>query len=399
MEKKALVYFQSGGPTTVINCSFYGVVKEALKHEEIGDIFGSLHGVEGLINDDLVDLRQEDPAQLELLKQTPGAALGSTRHMLPKMQDPDFQKILCTIEKHHIGYILVNGGNDSMDTCYKLSRFFEMMHSPIRVIGIPKTVDNDLALTDHSLGYASAAKHIINFVKMAVIDNQAYRKGKVVLIEIMGRNAGWLTGSVDVLPEGERPDLIYIPEMKWDEEAFLADVKRVYEKKGNVVVALSEGLPVQHHNHGIVDSFGHQQLEGTSEVLSESIAERLGYGTRIMELSLPQRADPVFASDSEKKEAISVSEYAVKAALDGKSGYMVCIRRDSNNPYKSSFFLGDVSKVANQEKKVPAEWLVDSTRLSEEFRQYVRPLIAGESRIEWGDGVFRSAHLKLVRVK
>src|SRR5574344_1234191 len=190
MEKKALVYFQSGGPTTVINCSFYGVLKEALKHEEIGDILGSRYGVEGLIDDNLVDLRKEDPEQIELLKQTPGAALGSTRHKLPKFEDPDFTKILATIKKHNIGYILVNGGNDSMDTCYKLARFFEVTQCDIRVIGIPKTVDNDLALTDHSLGFASAAKHIVNFTKMAVIDNQAYKKGKVVLVEIMGRNAG-----------------------------------------------------------------------------------------------------------------------------------------------------------------------------------------------------------------
>ena len=399
MEKKALVYFQSGGPTAVINCSFYGVLKEALKHEEIGDILGSLRGVEGLINDELVDLRKEDLDEIELLKQTPGAALGSTRHMLPAFEDPDFEKILATIQKHHVGYILVNGGNDSMDTCNKLARFFELTKCPIRVIGIPKTIDNDLALTDHSLGFASAAKHIVNFVKMAVIDNQVYRKGKVGLVEIMGRNAGWLTASTDVLPEGERPDLIYLPEMKWDEEAFLADVKRVYEKKGNVVVALSEGLPVQHHNHGVVDSFGHAQLEGISEVLAQSISEHLGYGSRIMELSLPQRADPVFASESEKKEAIACSEFAVKSVLAGKSGFMVCIRRDSNNPYKSSFFLGDLNLVANQEKKVPTEWIIDSTRLSEEFRQYIRPLIAGESRIEWGDGVFRSCHLKLIRVK
>jgi len=399
MEKKALVYFQSGGPTTVINCSFYGVLKEALKHEEIGDILGSRYGVEGLIDDNLVDLRKEDPEQIELLKQTPGAALGSTRHKLPKFEDPDFTKILATIKKHNIGYILVNGGNDSMDTCNKLARFFKMTSCDIRVLGIPKTVDNDLAITDHSLGFASAAKHIVNFVKMAVIDNQSYKKGKVVLCEIMGRNAGWLTASTDVLPEGERPDLIYIPEMKWDEQAFLADVKRVYEKKGNALVALSEGLPVQHHNHGVVDSFGHASLEGISEVLAESISETLGYGTRIMELSLPQRADPVFASEVEKKEAISLSEFAVKEILAGKTGYMVCIRRESNKPYKSSFFLGDVSLIANQEKKVPAEWIVDSSRLSDEFREYVTPLIAGEAKIEYEDGTFKSAHLRLEKAK
>ncbi|MCI1245133.1 MAG: diphosphate--fructose-6-phosphate 1-phosphotransferase [Bacilli bacterium] len=398
MEKKALVYFQSGGPTTVINCSFYGVIKEALRHEELGGIYGALHGVEGLIGDDLVDLRQEDPHEIELLKQTPGAALGSTRHILPKFGDPDFDKILATIKRRNIGYILVNGGNDSMDTCYKLSRFFAMTNCDIRVIGIPKTVDNDLVLTDHSLGFASAAKHIINFTKMAVIDNQAYKKGKVLLIEIMGRNAGWLTASVDVLPEGERPDLIYIPEMKWDEGKFLQDVQRIYERKGNVVVALSEGLPVTRRNGADIDSFGHVQLEGVSVSLSQSIKKNLGYGTRVMELSLPQRADPVLASESEKKEAVAVSEFAVKAVLAGKTGYMVCIRRESNNPYKSSFFLGDVGLVANQEKKVPLEWVIDSTRLSEGFRQYILPLIAGESRIEWGDGVFQSAHLRLTKV-
>src|SRR5574344_2311551 len=230
MEKKALVYFQSGGPTTVINCSFYGVLKEALKHEEIGDILGSRYGVEGLIDDNLVDLRKEDPEQIELLKQTPGAALGATRHKLPKFEDPDFTKILATSKTHNIGYILINGGNDSMDTCYRLSRFFKDKGRDIKVIGINKTVDNDLMVTDHSLGYPSAAKHIINAVGMVTADAKSYTRSKVVLIEIMGRETGWLTAAVDLLPEDRRPDLIYIPEMKWDEDQFIKDVQSIYAK-------------------------------------------------------------------------------------------------------------------------------------------------------------------------
>lgn len=399
MEKKSLVYFQSGGPTPVINCSFYGVVAEALKHEEIDGIYGSLYGVEGLIDDNLVDLRKEDLEDIELLKQTPGAALGSTRKKLPGDSDPCFDKVIATIIRHNIGYILVNGGNDSMDTCSRLSRFFEAKKMDIKVIGIPKTIDNDLEVTDHSVGYPSAARHVINFMKMAVVDASAYKKGKVVLVEIMGRNAGWLTASVDILPEGERPDLIYLPEMVFDEEIFLKEVRAVYERKGYCVCALSEGLALPHMNAGGTDAFGHASLEGVSLHLADDISSRLSLGTRVMELSLPQRADPILSSEVDKDEAIGCGKYAVKNILEGETGKMVCIKRISSKPYVTEFILAPVEDIANKEKRVPSSWLCDSTRLSEKFREYLRPLVQCETHIVYQDGVFETAHLKLQKVR
>jgi ATP-dependent phosphofructokinase / diphosphate-dependent phosphofructokinase len=400
MDKKSLVYFQSGGPSPVINCSLYGVLAEALKHNDIIDgIYGSRYGVEGLIDDNLVDLRQEDLEDIELLKQTPGSALGSTRKKLPSDDDPLFNQVIKTIVKHNIGYILVNGGNDSMDTCFRLSRFFALKKMDIKVIGVPKTIDNDLEVTDHSIGFPSAARHVINFMKMAVVDAGVYKKGKVVLVEIMGRNAGWLTASVDILPEGERPDLIYVPEAKWDEEKFLKQLKGIYDKKGFAVCALSEGIAVEHHNHGVVDSFGHQNLEGVCLTLAQSIQEKLGFGTRVMELSLPQRADTILASDVDKQEAIAAGKKAVLAALAGETGKMVCLRRLSSKPYIIDYILAPVEEIANKEKKIPTSWCVDATRFSEEFRDYVRPLVQSETHIDYEDGVFMTAHLKLAKVQ
>lgn len=400
MEKKALAYFQSGGPTAVINSSLYGVIAEAFKHEEIGGVYGSIHGVEGLIDDCLVDLRKEDLEQIELLKQTPGAALGSTRKKLPAVSDPLFGKIIETIKKRNIGYLLVNGGNDTMDTCYRLHSFFQSEAMDVSVIGIPKTIDNDLVMTDHCPGYASAARHVMNFVKMAVVDGAAYPKGKVVLVEIMGRNAGWLTASSDLLKEDERPDLIYLPESDFSLEGFLNDVKRVYEKKGYAVVALSEGLDLPRKNAGGTDSFGHSSLEGVSIHLAEEIKGRLGIGVRTMELSLPQRADPILASKTDIEEAIVLGKEAVKALLKGESGKMVALRRLSSDPYRTEFFLAPVEEVANKEKFFPKEWILSSERMADAFRDYLRPLVKTSTHVRYDEaGVFLTARLRLERVK
>lgn len=400
MKKRSLVYFQSGGPTTVINSSFYGVIAESLKHnDQIEGIYGSLNGVEGLINDDLVDLRKEDLEQIELLKQTPGAALGSSRKKLPGVDDPLFDNIIKTIEKHNIGYVLVNGGNDSMDTCFRLHSFFTEKGMDIKVIGVPKTIDNDLVVTDHCLGYPSAARHVINFMKMTVIDAKSYKKGKVVLVEIMGRNAGWLTASVDLLPEGERPDLIYLPESPFVEEEFIDNVDRIYKEKGYCVVALSEGLPLKRVNCGVVDSFGHMALEGVGQGLSELITEKLGYGTRVMDLSLAQRADPILASELDRNEAIQVGKYAVRQILSGQSGKMVCIRRLVSDAYEADYFLAPVEDIANRERTFPKEWIVDEKGLSAGFKDYLKPLMDRGAHVSYEDGVFRSAHLKLEKVK
>lgn len=375
MAKKSLVYFQSGGPTTVINSSLLGVVNEAKRHNEIDGIFGSMYGVEGLIEDNLIDLRAEDESDLELLKHTPGAILGSTRRKMPGIEDPLFDKIIWTIQKHNIGYILVNGGNDSMDTCHRLSQFFNAKKMAVQVIGIPKTIDNDLKLTDHALGYPSAAKHIINFVSMIVQDAKTYRKGKIILIEIMGRDTGWLTASVDLLPEDRRPDFLYLPEMPWDEAKFLKEVKNTYETQGYIVCAVSEGVPVQHINENIVDSFGHKALEGCCVSVASLIKEKLGYSSRVVELSISQRADPLLASEVDIEEAIGAGNFAVQSLLNGEKDKMVCLRRVSSCPYEASYVLGNVGEVANKIKYVPAEFLQSDRRMSDAFRDYLRPLL------------------------
>jgi 6-phosphofructokinase 1 len=398
--KKSLVYFQSGGPTAVINSSLFGVVTEAKKHaKELSGIYGSMHGVEGLIKDEIIDLGLEDSKEIALLKQTPGAALGSTRTRLPAEGDPLFQKIVATIRRHNIGYILVNGGNDSMDTCARLARFFDASDTNVKVLGIPKTIDNDLLITDHSIGYPSAAKHVMNSLKMAVLDAKAYRKGKVLLVEIMGRDTGWLTAAGDLLPEGERPDLIYLPEMGFSLDQFLGEVKATYDRQGYCVAALSEGLPMAHINEGRVDSFGHQSLEGVCLALAGCISSRLGIGTRTFELSLPQRADPIFVSAVDRSEAIRIGAFAVKKLLEGETGQMVCIRRLSSSPYRAEFVLAPAEIIANKVKKIPADWLYDTRRLSDSFRQYLTPLVQGEVKVRCENGVFKTAHLRLIPVK
>jgi len=393
--KKSLVYFQSGGPTAVINCSLYGVIKEAKRHSEIENIFGARYGVEGLIDDNLVDLRKQDSEQVELLKQTPGAILGSTRKKLPADDDPLFSKIIETIQKHNIGYILVNGGNDSMDTCLRLSRFFEEKKMDVKVIGIPKTIDNDLEVTDHSLGYPSAALHIINTTKMIVEDAKAYKKGKVVLVEIMGRDTGWLTASVDLLPEDCRPDLIYVPEAKWDEDQFLKDVKETYDKKGYAVCAVSEGMPVQHENAIETDAFGHKSMDGCCVTLAELVKNKLGIGSRSIELSIPERADPLFTTEVDQKEAIVCGAFAVKQALRGKTGQMVCLRRSGSVPYHSVCMLTPVEQIADKTKLLPEKFLFDVKHMSPAFRAYLEPLlmVTKHRHIYEKNGIYRSAKI------
>lgn len=394
LKTKTLAYFQSGGPTAVINSSLLGVITEAKKHQEIGDIIGAKYGVEGLIDNDFVDLRKVDDDELQLLKQTPGAALGSSRHKVSE-EKGDYKAIIKTIEARNIGYLLVNGGNDSMDTCFKLAELSRKHGNEIKVIGIPKTIDNDLALTDHSIGFPSAARHVMNMVKMVVLDAAAYKEGKVVIVEIMGRNAGWLTASTDLLGEKERPDLIYLPESDFDEVAFLNEVKEVYEKKRYCVVALSEGIPVRHEFLTKKDPFGHVSLEGVSSSLAKLIKEKLGIGVRSMELSTPERADPAFVSRIDQEEAFAAGATAVLEALKGESEKMISIRRNSNEPYSSSFELVNLDKVANAVKLFPKEWITSPKGFSQEFKDYLKPLCSDGIEVTLDpNGVIASCHLK-----
>ena len=400
---KNMVYIQSGGPTSVINTSLYGAIKEAKRHPDlIGHIYGSQHGVEGLIDDDLIDLGLEDDEQIELLLQTPGSILGTTRRKLPKdIHTPEYAKIIETLKKYDIGYVFINGGNDSMDTCNKIAKLVkEMGIKDIKVIGVPKTIDNDLACTDHSLGFPSAAKFVMNSVNAFAMDANCFKKGKVHIVEIMGRDAGWLTASVDLLPEQTRPQLIYLPEMKFDLEQFLVDVEKIYKEKGYALVAISEGLQFERDMTNVrVDGFGHAQLGGAAAELCRIVENRLNVGTRAVEFSIIQRAFPQYVSLVDRKEAIKTGEKAVQAALKGRTGKMVIFERVSQNPYKIKFKLAPLSKVANAVSHVKPEMIIDNTRMSESFREYLRPLVQGEVKLIYKDGIAPVTNFKRIKVK
>ncbi len=398
---KNMVYIQSGGPTSVINSSLYGAIREAQKHhDEIGHIYGSIHGVEGLIYDDLIDIEQEDDEQIELLLQTPGSILGTTRRKLPKdIHDETYMKIINNLKKHNIGYVFVNGGNDTMDTCYKLSLLAKELKLDVRVIGVPKTIDNDLACTDHSLGFPSAAKYVINTINQFAKDAQCFKVGKIHVVEIMGRNAGWLTAAPDLLPEDTRPDLFYFPEFDFDTQEFLKDVKELHNRKGYGIIAISEGLNIKRDtSNARVDGFGHAQLGGAAAYLCDVIETNLDLPTRAIEFSILQRACASYISKTDRDEAVKTGEIAVKAALDGHTGEMVIFKRKSDEPYELEFDLYDLAHIANAESKIPTSMFQDKTRMSEEFRKYLRPLVQGEVQLAYENGIAKVSNFRKVHV-
>lgn len=400
MDKKAMVYIQSGGPTSVINSSLYGAIREAEKHPEISHIYGSLNGIDGLLNDNVIDLGQEDRENIELLVQTPGAALGTTRHKLPKdLHAEEYQKILDTLEKHNIGYVFVNGGNDSMDTCHKLSLLAKERKLDIKVIGVPKTVDNDLAETDHSNGFGSAAKYVVNTVREIIADAVSYKSYKAYIIEVMGRNAGWLTAAVDVLPENARPDLIYLPENKFDANAFVDKVAKIYKEKGICVAVVSEGIEFERDDANVkVDSFGHKQLGGAASDLARMVNSKYGISMRAIELSLPQRTFAPLTSKVDSDEAIACGAMAVRKACEGMTAQMIAIKRVSSKPYKAELVPVDISKIANVERKIPTSMMKDDTRMDQSFRDYCLPLIEGEIPVKFENGIIKTCVLKKVRI-
>ncbi|MDD7043284.1 MAG: diphosphate--fructose-6-phosphate 1-phosphotransferase [Mollicutes bacterium] len=376
MQNKAILYFQSGGPTPVINTSFYGVIREYQKHKDVfSHLYAAHYGVEGLIEGDLFDIDKEEDSQIELLKQTPGQILGSSRKKLPSFDDPLFQKILNTIEKYNIGYILTNGGNDSMDTCKRLHDYFAKQKIDVKVLGIPKTVDNDLMITDHSLGYPSAARHIMDSATMAKLDLMNYRKGKVLIMEIMGRDSGWLTASTALLPKDVRPDYIYLPEMEWDEEEFLKEIEKIYKKQHYVLIALSEGAPLKANNSIQMDSFGHVSYDGSAYTAAKLISDKLSLSTRVICDSTLQRSDATKITKVDSFEAIEASSFAVLSLLKGESGKMVAIHRLSSSPYQSEPILVSLEEVANYAKKIPASYLKNHQEMSDEFVTYLSPLV------------------------
>lgn len=407
--KGACMFGQSGGPTSVINSSAAGVIIEALKQENITAVYGAEHGIVGILNEKFFDMSKEDPKELELLKYTPSSALGSARYKLKDadVDDTDYKRILEVFKKYNIRYFFYNGGNDSMDTCNKISKYLQSVGYDCNVIGVPKTIDNDLFGTDHCPGYASAAKYIATTIMECNLDAKVYNFGQVCIMEIMGRNAGWLTAAASLAnSKGLGADLIYLPELPFDVEKFVEQVKDVCAKNDNkCIVCVSEGLKDANGNYVAEcavsknDTFGHAQLGGLAQVLANIIKERLGIKVRPIELSLMQRCGAHLASKTDVEEAFNAGAFAVKSAVDGETDKMVIFERheDENGNYVCKNVLMPLELAANTEKKVPLEWITnDGTGISDEFVKYALPLIQGDAKAPLEDGLPRFAKLKKV---
>lgn len=406
--KKNAVVGQSGGPTAVINASLYGTVYEALNREdEIGTVYGMINGIEGFLNDQVMDMAPlEESKELELIRTTPGSYLGSCRYKLPEdLNDPVYPQLFARFEAYNIGYFFYIGGNDSMDTVSKLSRYAEKISSDIRVIGIPKTIDNDLVETDHTPGFGSAAKYVASTVREIAVDASVYdNKKSVTIVEIMGRHAGWLTAASALARkfEHDNPVLIYLPETDFDQDAFIEKVRTSLETTPNLVVCISEGI---HDNTGTficeysndvgTDTFGHKMLTGSGKYLENLVKERLGVKVRSVELNVCQRCSSSMLSKTDQKEAIASGAYGVKAALNRASGKMVAFERLDGDDYQIDYVLKDVNVICNQEKCVPATWITaDGSDVTEDFIRYARPLIQGEVTVPTEDGVPKFAYRK-----
>ncbi len=409
--KGNVIVGQSGGPTAVINSSLAGVYKTAIDRGA-RKVYGMLHGVQGLLEERVVDLSQHITSDLDidLLKRTPSSFLGSCRYKLPEIKDGTelYDKIFKILEKLEIEYFFYIGGNDSMDTIKKLSDYALLNGSQIRFMGVPKTIDNDLAVTDHTPGFGSAAKYIASITKEVIRDGLVYDQENVTLLEIMGRNAGWLTGAaaLAVGEDCEGPDMLFLPEITFDVEHFMKKVTDLQKEKKSVVVAISEGVKIADgryvceltDNIDYVDAFGHKQLTGTSRYLAGRISKEMGCKTRAIEFNSLQRCASHIVGRVDITEAFQVGGAAVKAAFEGETGKMIILKRVSDDPYICVTDIYDVHKIANVEKKVPREWINEAgDYVTQDFVNYVRPLIQAELTPIMVDGLPR--HLRLEDAK
>ncbi len=403
-----VVFGQSGGPTSVINASAAGVMIEALRQKDvIGRVFGAANGIVGILNEKLYDIGQEDPKELELLKYTPSSELGSCRYKLKdaSVDDTDYKRILEVFKKYDVRYFFYNGGNDSMDTCNKISKYLQSVGYECRVIGVPKTIDNDLFGTDHCPGFASAAKYIATSCMEIYNDAKVYDTRMICVIETMGRHAGWLAASAALASyKGKGPDFIYLPEVEFDLDQMVADVRKVYETTGQVIIVVSEGV---HTKDGkfipelvgevAVDAFGHKQLGGTASVLADYLKKTFGAKVRGIEFSLMQRCAAHIASKTDYEEAFLAGQTAVQKAIDGYSDYMVGFERAPGDAYECLIKMIPLSEVANAENTVPREWInKEGNNVNEHFIHYALPLIQGETELPREEGLPRFARLRKI---
>ena len=406
----ACIFGQSGGPTAVINASAYGVIRAALDAEEITRVYGAANGIKGVLDDRLFVMDEEDPEELKLLLHTPSSALGSCRYKMaaPEVDDRDYVRILEIFKKYNVRYFFYNGGNDSMDTCNKISRYMKSVGYECRVMGVPKTIDNDHFGTDHCPGFGSAAKYIATSCMEINKDARVYDNGMITIVEIMGRHAGWLAASAALATAyGSGPDLIYLPETDFSMEKFLADIDAVYSRNGKVLVAVSEGIHyadgsfVSEAKTSATDGFGHAQLGGLAAMLADVVKKHTGAKVRGIELSLLQRCGAHLASQTDIDEACAAGREAVVQAVSGVTGMMVALERDTvDGKYACKMSLLPLTQVANYEKKIPMEWInADQNGLLPPFIDYVLPLIQGEPKLPLEDSLPRYARLKKVLAK
>ncbi len=398
---------QSGGPTSVINASLAGVVAEALNHECIEEIYGGVNGVLGILNEQLVDLAAETQQTIRALRHTPGAALGTCRFKLKSQQDYD--RVLQVFEAHNIRYFFYAGGNDSQDTADKISKLAQERGYDLRVIGVPKTIDNDLVTTDHTPGYGSVIKYIATTVKEIACDNAAMGQYDLVqIIEVMGRNAGWIAAGAALAKSRDEPNaaphLIYLPEVAFSAEKFISDVQHVLQKEKYCVVVVGEGLVDADGNFvstasASADAFGHSQLGGAGEYLRGLVEETLQIKARAVSLGMAQRAAVHCSSQTDNDEAYLAGQAAVEAAIAGETDKMVTLVRGDGETYTCETGLTPLAEIANGVKKLPESWInEDGVSMNYNFYKYALPLIQGEVKVPFENGVPVLAKLKMVKI-
>lgn len=392
MHKKNLIVGQSGGPTAVINSSLYGVVTEAYLHsDKIQNIYGMINGIEGFLNNNILNFDElQENGTLKYLKYTPGAYLGSCRFKLPdSLEDPIYAKIFNKFNEMNIGYFLYIGGNDSMDTVSKLSQYAHKIHSDIYFIGEPKTIDNDLIMTDHTPGYGSAAKYVATTVREIICDSYVYNQNSVTIIEIMGRHTGWLTASSALakMKKDNHSLLIYLPEVNFSLTHFIQRVREELRGHKHITVCIAEGIHdntgkflCEHTSNTQIDNFGHKMLTGAGKYLENYIRSHLNIKVRSIELNVNQRCCAALMSATDQQEAIMAGRFGVQMILKKQTGKMIAFERDVlAEKYHIHYKLQDVTQICNKEKSFPVEWISsDETDVTNEFIEYVRPLIQGK---------------------
>lgn len=404
---KNCIIAQSGGPTVAINASLAGVIEESISSNAYDIVYGSLHGIMGVLNNDIIDLTEkvnEDSNFLETLKITPAMYLGSCRYKMPSAdQHPEiYEQIFDFFQQRDIVGFYYIGGNDSMDTVLQLSSYAKAHNKPVTIMGVPKTIDNDLCHTDHTPGFGSAAKYIASTMKEIAYDTSIYPVSSVTIAEIMGRDAGWLTAAAALAntPYGLGVDLIYLPEVPFDREQFIADVSSVLEKKKHVLIAISEGIRDAQGEYisastATTDSFGHSQLSGAGKALEYLIADRLGIKVRSIEINLPQRCAAHLSSETDLTESAELGKTAVKKAMQGVTGHMSVIKRTSHTPYEVIYDTASIAEIANEVKNVPRSFInKEGNFVTEEMLTYLRPLIVGEPKVSYQDGLPQYASLE-----